>query len=80
VIDCYVFITPPLNFDGAGCRRHHPWPYQSALLIGTGTGSPEVAVEAMTGGAHGFNATSLWVFLLLHFAKNVAGEQRSLSG
>jgi hypothetical protein len=24
VIDCYVFITPPLNFDGAGCRRHHP--------------------------------------------------------
>ena len=24
VVDCYVFITPPLNFDGAGCRRHHP--------------------------------------------------------
>ena len=24
VVDCYVFITPPLNFDGAGCRRRHP--------------------------------------------------------
>ena len=31
----------------------------SAPSIGTGVGSPEVAVKAMTGGAHGFHATSL---------------------
>jgi hypothetical protein len=24
VIDCYVFLTPPLDFDGAVRRRHHP--------------------------------------------------------
>ncbi len=39
-----------------------------------------VELEAMTGGTHDLHATSLWVFLLLYFAKNVAGEQRSLSG
>jgi hypothetical protein len=24
VVDCHVFLTPPLNFDGADQRRHHP--------------------------------------------------------
>ena len=33
----------------------------------------------MTGGASGFHAASVCVFLLLHFAKNVAREQLSLS-
>ena len=59
VVDCYVSVTPPLDFDGPCRRRCHSCPYQSAPSIGTGTGSPEVAVEAMTGGAHGFHATSL---------------------
>jgi hypothetical protein len=22
-VDCYVFVTPSLDFDGAGRRRHH---------------------------------------------------------
>jgi len=55
------------------------WPYQRAPLIGTDADGPEVVTEAITGGDHGFHATSLWVFLLLIFAKNVAGEQHSLS-
>ena len=59
LVDCYVSVTPPLDFDGPCRRRCHSCPYQSAPSIGTGTGSPEVAVEAMTGGAHGFHATSL---------------------
>jgi len=58
VVNCYVFVTPSLNFDGAGRRRRHPWPYQRAPLIITGADSPEVAVEAMNGGTHGFHATS----------------------
>ena len=24
VVDCYVFVTPSLDFDGAGCRWRHP--------------------------------------------------------
>jgi hypothetical protein len=40
----------------------------------------KAAVEAMAGGAHGFRASSMWVFLLLRFAKNVSGEHHSLSG
>jgi hypothetical protein len=24
VVDCYVFVTPLLNFNDAGCRQHHP--------------------------------------------------------
>ena len=24
VVDCYVFVTPSLDFDGAGRRRRHP--------------------------------------------------------
>jgi hypothetical protein len=24
VVDCYVFLTPLLDFDGAVRRRHHP--------------------------------------------------------
>jgi len=24
VVNCYVFVTPLLNFDGAGRRRRHP--------------------------------------------------------
>jgi len=24
VVDCYVFVTPSLDFNGAGRRRHHP--------------------------------------------------------
>jgi len=39
VVDCYVFVTPSLDFDGAGRRRCHPRPYQRTPLIGTGTGS-----------------------------------------
>jgi len=24
VVDCYVFVTPSLDFDGAGRRQRHP--------------------------------------------------------
>ena len=24
MVDCYVFVTPSLDFDGAGRRRRHP--------------------------------------------------------
>ena len=24
VVDFYVFVTPLLDFDGAGCKWHHP--------------------------------------------------------
>ena len=24
MVDCYVFVTPSLNFDDAGCMRRHP--------------------------------------------------------
>jgi len=41
VVDCYVFGTPPLDFDGAGRRRHHPRPYQRAPSIGTGADGPQ---------------------------------------
>ena len=53
VFDCYVFLTPPLDFDGAGRRRCRPLPKQCAPLIGTGARVSEAEVEAMTGSAHG---------------------------
>jgi hypothetical protein len=40
---------------------------------------PEVAVEAMASGAM-VHPCEFFLFCILHFAKNVAWEQRSLSG
>ncbi len=52
VVDCYVFLAPPLDFDGAGRRRCRPLPKQRTPSIGTGARVSEAEVEAMTGGTH----------------------------
>ena len=52
MVDCYVFGTPPLNFDGAGFRRHHPQPYQFAPLIGMGADGPQAEERAKAADAH----------------------------
>ncbi len=47
---------------------------------GGGSEGSQVAQGAMAGGAHGFGATSVCIFLLLCVAKNVGREHHSLSG
>jgi hypothetical protein len=44
VVDCYAFLAPPLDFDGAGRRRCRPLPNQRAPSIGTGAGVSEALV------------------------------------
>jgi hypothetical protein len=34
VVDCYVFLAPPLDFDGAGCRGCRPLPNQRSVRGG----------------------------------------------
>jgi hypothetical protein len=34
VVDCYVFLAPPLDFDGAGRRRCRPLPNQRSVRGG----------------------------------------------
>jgi hypothetical protein len=53
VVDhCYVFGTPPLDFDGAGRRRRHPRPYQRVPSIGTGADGPQAEERAKAADAH----------------------------
>ena len=44
VVECYVFLAPPLNFNGAGRRRCCPLPNQRAPSIGTGARVSEAVV------------------------------------
>ena len=52
VVDCYVFGTPSLDFDGAGHRRCHSRPYQRAPSIGTGADGPQAEEKAKAADAH----------------------------
>ncbi len=56
-------LTPQLDLDVAGRRRHRPRPYQRVLLIGTGTDSPQASVEAITGNVNGSVFCSLLLSL-----------------
>jgi hypothetical protein len=52
VVDCYVFGTPPLDFDGAVRRWRHSRPYQHAPSIGTGVDGPQAEERAKAADAH----------------------------
>ncbi len=52
MVDCYVFGTPPLDFDGAVRRRRHSRPYQRAPSIGTGADGPHAEERAKAADAH----------------------------
>jgi hypothetical protein len=52
VVDCYVFGTPLLDFDGAIRVRRHSRPYQRAPLIGTGVDGPQAEERAKAADAH----------------------------
>ncbi len=52
MVDCYVFGTPPLDFDGAGRRRRHSRPYQRAPSIGMGADGPQAEERAKAADAH----------------------------
>ena len=68
VVDCYVFGTPPLDFNGAGHRLRHPRPYQRAPLIGTGADGPQAEERAKAADAHRIALVPCDDFLFLFFS------------
>ena len=68
LVDCYVFGTPPLNFDGAGCRQRHPQPYQRAPSIETGADGPQAEERAKAADAHCIAWVPCDEFLFLFFS------------
>ncbi len=52
VVDCYVFGTPLLDFDGAVRRRRHSRPYQRVPSIGMGVDGPQAEERAKAADAH----------------------------
>jgi hypothetical protein len=67
VVDCYVFGTPPLDFDGAVRRRRHSQPYQRAPSIGTGADCPQAEERAKAADAHRIALVSCDEFLFFVF-------------
>ena len=67
MVDCYVFGTPLLDFDGAVRRRHHSRPYQRAPLIGTGADGPQAEERAKAADAHGIAPVPCDEFLFFVF-------------
>ncbi len=52
VVDCYVFGTSPLDFDGAVRRRRHSGPYRCAPSIGKGVDGPQAEERSKATDAH----------------------------
>jgi hypothetical protein len=80
VVDCYVFGTPQLDFDGAGCRRRHPRPYQCAPSIGTGTDGPQAEERAKAADAHRISQVLCDEFLFFVFLAEALKKKHGLSG
>ncbi len=78
VVDCYVFGTPPLDFDGAGRRRRHPRPYQCAPSIGTDADGPQAEERAKAADAHRIARVPCDEFLFFVFLAKALKKTRSV--
>ncbi len=64
MVECWVILAPPFDFNGAGHRRRLSWPCQHALSSRTGADGPQAAVDYRMRRHHGY-CVSLFFFVLL---------------
>jgi hypothetical protein len=58
MLDCWVILAPPFDFDGTGHKRRRPCPCQLAPLSGTGADGPQAAVDHRMRRRHGYRVGS----------------------
>ncbi len=62
MVDCWVILAPPFDFNGASHRRRRPWPCQHSTSSGTGTDGPQAAVDYRMRRRHGYHVSLFFLF------------------